>query len=85
MQRFVIVVDTQADFMLADGALPVAGADALIASMQAWLAALRPEETAGILFTFDTPKPIRARPRRSSSRSIVFAALRAGTTCSTQR
>ena len=54
MQRFVIIVDTQADFMLADGALPVAGAEALVAPMQAWLAALRPEETAGILFTFDT-------------------------------
>ena len=54
MQRFVIIVDTQADFMLADGALPVAGAEALVAPMQAWLAALQPEETAGILFTFDT-------------------------------
>lgn len=54
MQQFVIVVDTQADFMHADGALPVAGADRLEAPMQAWLAALAPEETAGVLFTFDT-------------------------------
>ena len=54
MQRFVIIVDTPADFMLADGALPVAGAEALVAPMQAWLAALQSEETAGILFTFDT-------------------------------
>ncbi len=54
MQRFVVVVDTQADFMHADGALAVAGADALIAPMQAWLAALDPAETAGVLFTFDT-------------------------------
>lgn len=54
MRRFVVVVDAQADFMLADGALPVAGADALIAPMQAWLAGLRPADTAGVLFTFDT-------------------------------
>lgn len=54
MQRFVVVVDTQADFMCADGALPVAGAEALIAPMQRWLALLRPAVTAGVLFTFDT-------------------------------
>lgn len=54
MQRFVIVVDTQADFMRADGALSVAGAETLIAPMQRWLASLRPAETAGVLFTFDT-------------------------------
>ena len=54
MQRFVIVVDTQADFMKADGALSVGGAEALVAPMQAWLAALSPGETAGVLFTFDT-------------------------------
>ncbi|MET3722683.1 cysteine hydrolase family protein [Sphingomonas trueperi] len=54
MRRFVIVVDTQADFMHADGALSVAGAEALIAPMRAWLAALDPAETAGVLFTFDT-------------------------------
>ncbi len=54
MKRFVIAVDTQGDFMNADGALSVAGADALTAPMQHWLAALRPEETEGVLFTFDT-------------------------------
>lgn len=54
MKRFVIVVDTQADFMNAEGALSVGGADALIAPMQAWLASLRPAETAGVLFTFDS-------------------------------
>lgn len=54
MRRFVIVVDTQADFMHADGALSVAGAEALIAPMWAWLADLDPTETAGVLFTFDT-------------------------------
>lgn len=54
MKRFVIVVDTQADFMNVDGALSVDGAEALIAPMQAWLASLRPAETAGVLFTFDS-------------------------------
>src|SRR3546814_5175396 len=47
MQRLVVVVDTQADFMWADGALSVAGAEALIAPMQRWLSSLRPAETAG--------------------------------------
>jgi len=54
MKKIVIVVDTQADFMSPDGALSVAGADALAGPMNAWLAALRPEETAAVLFTFDT-------------------------------
>jgi nicotinamidase/pyrazinamidase len=57
MQRFVIVIDTQRDFMAADGALSVPGADALIAPMTAWLAGLDPAETAGVLFTFDTHVP----------------------------
>lgn len=57
MARFVIVVDTQRDFMLADGALSVAGAETLIEPMQKWLAALRPQETAGVLFTFDSHVP----------------------------
>lgn len=54
MARFVVVVDTQWDFMAADGALSVAGAEGLVAPMQAWLAALTPDETVGVLFTFDT-------------------------------
>jgi nicotinamidase/pyrazinamidase len=55
--RFVIVVDTQRDFMAADGALSVPGADTLVAPMRDWLAALEPAETAGVLFTFDTHLP----------------------------
>jgi nicotinamidase/pyrazinamidase len=43
--------------MAADGALSVAGADALIAPMQAWLRALDAADTAGVLFTFDTHVP----------------------------
>jgi nicotinamidase/pyrazinamidase len=57
MTRFVIVVDTQRDFMAADGALSVAGAEALVEPMQDWLAALDPTGTAGVLFTFDTHVP----------------------------
>ena len=54
MSRFIIVIDAQADFMLADGALPVPGAEEVIAPLDRWLGALRPAETAGVLFTFDT-------------------------------
>lgn len=54
MRRFIVVVDTQADFMHGEGALAVDGAEALIGPMQAWLAALDPADTAGVLFTFDT-------------------------------
>ncbi|MCJ2182761.1 isochorismatase family protein [Novosphingobium sp. 1949] len=57
MQRFVIVVDTQGDFMLPDGALYVAGAEALTGPMRDWLAGLEPAATAGVLFTFDTHYP----------------------------
>ena len=54
MKRFVVVVDTQKDFMAADGALSVTGADALIEPMRDWLRALQPADVAGVLFTFDT-------------------------------
>ncbi|MFD1786115.1 cysteine hydrolase family protein [Sphingomonas floccifaciens] len=57
MRRFVIVVDMQRDFVAADGALPVAGAEAIVAPMQAWLGGLRHEEVEGVLFTFDTHVP----------------------------
>ena len=57
MQDFVVVVDTQQDFMATDGALSVAGADALVAPMRAFLAGLESERTAGVLFTFDTHVP----------------------------
>ncbi len=44
--------------MAADGALPVPGAEEIVAPMRDWLAGLRPlEETAAVLFTFDTHVP----------------------------
>ena len=57
MKRFVIVVDMQRDFIAADGALPVAGAEAIVSPMKAWLAGLRSEDVAGVLFTADTHVP----------------------------
>ncbi len=56
-KRFVIVVDMQGDFVHASGALPVPDAEAIVAPMQDWLAALDPETTAGVLLTFDTHVP----------------------------
>ncbi len=57
MARFVVVVDTQRDFIAADGALSVPGAERLVGPMREWLAGLDPAETAGVLFTFDTHLP----------------------------
>lgn len=57
MKRFVIVVDMQRDFIAADGALPVAGAEAIVSPMKAWLAGLCSEYVAGVLFTADTHVP----------------------------
>ena len=59
MSRFVIVVDAQRDFMMPDGALYVAGAEALVAPMNDMLASLSPVDTAGVLLTFDTHEPER--------------------------
>jgi nicotinamidase/pyrazinamidase len=57
VQDFIVVVDTQRDFMAADGALSVSGADALVTPMRAFLSGLEAERTAGVLFTFDTHVP----------------------------
>ena len=54
MKKLVVVIDAQYDFMMQDGKLPVPGAEALIAPGIRYLANLKPEETAGVLFTFDT-------------------------------
>lgn len=57
MRRFVIVIDMQRDFVEATGALPVPDAEGIVAPMQQWLGALRPEDVAGVLLTFDTHEP----------------------------
>lgn len=54
MRDLILVVDTQADFMLPDGALPVPGADAIVTPLTEWLARRTPADTAAIVFTFDT-------------------------------
>lgn len=54
MRDLIIVVDTQADFMLPDGALPVAGADAIVPPLAEWLGRRTPANTAAVVFTFDT-------------------------------
>ncbi|WP_230768982.1 isochorismatase family protein [Sphingomonas sp. Leaf4] len=54
MRDLIVVVDTQADFMLADGALPVPGADRLAAPIRAWLGRRQAADTAAVVFTFDT-------------------------------
>jgi nicotinamidase/pyrazinamidase len=56
MSEFIIVVDAQADFMKKSGALYVNGAEELIPAMNQYLHDLPNEETAGVLFTFDTHK-----------------------------
>ena len=57
LKRFVVVVDTQWDFMAVDGALSVDGAEALVEPMRHWLKSLSTEDTDGVLFTFDTHTP----------------------------
>ena len=54
MKHFVLVIDTQWDFMAQRGALSVPGAEALVGPMRDWLRALDPEAVEGVLFTFDT-------------------------------
>jgi len=53
-KRFLVVVDTQYDFMMPDGRLYVNGAEALIAPMIQHLAKVNVEEYEGVVLTFDT-------------------------------
>lgn len=53
-KTLVLVVDTQYDFIMADGKLPVPGAEEIIVPGIRFLAGLNPDTTAGVLFTFDT-------------------------------
>lgn len=54
MKNFVVVVDTQYDFMLPDGILYVDRAEEIIVPINQYLGDLDPDTTAGVLFTFDT-------------------------------
>ncbi len=54
MSKLVIVVDTQADFILPNGALPVPGATDIVDPLGAWLAGRTAADTAAMVFTFDT-------------------------------
>lgn len=51
---FVVDIDTQGDFVLVKGRLPVKGAQEMIGAMTAYVSALDPSEVAGYLATFDT-------------------------------
>jgi nicotinamidase/pyrazinamidase len=53
-KKFVVVVDMQYDFVMANGRLPVADAEAIIVPGIRFLASLNPDEIAGVLFTYDT-------------------------------
>jgi len=68
MRSFVVVVDAQHDLIQSDGTWPAAGAAALTAPLRAWLANLRAETTAGVLFTFDTHDERSTEVTRRSER-----------------
>jgi nicotinamidase/pyrazinamidase len=57
LPKLIVVVDTQYDFMLPDGALYVPQAEEIIVPGIRFLRNLKPEETAAVLFTFDTHDP----------------------------
>lgn len=57
MKKFLIVVDTQFDFMDPTGALYVQGAEEIIPAASHFLRNLNPEDYSGVLFTFDTHIP----------------------------
>lgn len=50
----VLVVDTQVDFVMEHGRLPVPGAEKIVLPGIRFLANLDPDEVAGVLFTHDT-------------------------------
>jgi nicotinamidase/pyrazinamidase len=54
MSKLLLVIDTQVDFVMADGKLPVPDAERIIAPGIRYLAALDPVVYRHALFTFDT-------------------------------
>jgi len=57
MKKFLVVVDTQYDFMMPDGALYVPGAEELIVPGNKFLANLDSDVYDAVLFTYDTHTP----------------------------
>lgn len=57
MTKFVVVIDTQYDFMMRDGKLPVKDAEMIALGGIKYLASLKASEVEGVLFTFDTHEP----------------------------
>ncbi len=55
--KILVVVDTQIDFVMTDGHLPVAGAEQIITPGIRFLTKLDPVTYAAALFTFDTHHP----------------------------
>jgi nicotinamidase/pyrazinamidase len=53
-KKFLVVVDTQYDFVMPDGLLYVGGAEEIIVPGIKFLANLDPDEYSGVLFTYDT-------------------------------
>lgn len=54
MQKFVLIVDSQFDFVMPNGKLYIKGAESIIAPMQNYLASLNVSNCSGVLFTLDT-------------------------------
>ena len=50
----LIVVDTQIDFIMKNGLLPIDNAEDIIAPLIAMIMGLDPDECVGVIFTFDT-------------------------------
>lgn len=57
MKKFLVVVDTQFDFVMPNGALYVKGAEQIIVPGINFLANLNPDEYEGVLFTYDSHVP----------------------------
>ena len=57
MKKFLVVVDTQYDFVMPNGKLYVKGAEQIIVPGIEFLANLNPQAYEGVLFTFDTHTP----------------------------
>ena len=57
MRKLIVAIDTQVDFMMRNGRLPVSFAHAFISPGIEYLTSLNKDEVAGVLFTYDTHGP----------------------------